>query len=763
MIVTSKFEVDLTPGENRRKNNADAVPILAVQGDTDTHAVEIALYEDGQVWKIPEGASAVVGYAHSNGTGGIYDTLSDGTAACSISGNVVTAVIASQMLAQSGNVWMTVSLLHGDQKLTVLEKMFQVRRDMTLGMPAPEAYINMQQWVRSVVPEVAQELGTDKSAVMSQQVVTDALLSAVQPSPGFVNSISECTDPASFYVLPDGYIYAYMKQYGAMFTNLADCHSADWAYDSRLNSSAEVVEYPGAVVTNWIEATGEDVIRVKGMDILDAKAGYIMKDEASGKLDSLKCVSYPDDITRDEEGVTSYTIWYQNGVQSSIASETTRIRLSGVLTGSAADVIITKNQQIRYGDVCGWHNTGRVYRASDHEERIQTLEEVAAENSADLQQMNERVDALEAEQSAMQLPDYWQAYLPGKIDAIHTLQQAGGKDCFSFPLLTDIHISMNLGKRSGLLAKALMDGCDIPYALCLGDVVTRGADKTAESMDESFAEAEALLAPIRDRLLQTQGNHDGSWGAEDLDADGDVEGAEYYCHNFIPQKLHRLIYRKVGLMGQVHFDADGCGYYYDDVSNKVRYILLNSHHNTYTEREDGTALYNNMRIFRFGQSQYDLVIEALTTVPGTDWAVVTASHAPLNEDYASLFGGSAGDHVLMRRLLAAYKNKTAFSGSFAGTYADDAVQVTADFTDAKGQYVAHFAGHSHVDSSGVYDGITVVTTRCDGKEENDEAMNAERVTGTVTEQSFDIFTVNRSTRTIHATKIGAGDDRVISY
>ena len=35
--------------------------------------------------------------------------------------------------------------------------------------------------------------------------------------------------------------------------------------------------------------------------------------------------------------------------------------------------------------------------------------------------------------------------------------------------------------------------------------------------------------------------------------------------------------------------------------------------------------------------------------------------------------------------------------------------------------------------------------------------------GDITEQSFDVFTVNRAERKIYATKIGAGTDREISY
>jgi hypothetical protein len=103
----------------------------------------------------------------------------------------------------------------------------------------------------------------------------------------------------------------------------------------------------------------------------------------------------------------------------------------------------------------------------------------------------------------------------------------------------------------------------------------------------------------------------------------------------------------------------------------------------------------------------------------------------------------------------------------------DAVSVDVDFTNAKGTLIGYFGGHVHKDGAWgntyTWNGrlkqcdFWTITTRCDGKNENDSALNAEKVAGTITEQSFDVFTVNKATRTIYATKIGAGSDREISY
>ncbi len=522
------------------------------------------------------------------------------------------------------------------------------------------------------------------------------------------------------------------------------------------------------------------------------------------------------------------------------------------------------------------------------------------------------------------IPDYWDEHLAEKIAAIKALQDEGGKDCFSFVVMADMHYEQNLGKRAPHLAKRILDECGIKYALVLGDCGTRnGILKDLDYIDGEWDDIEGMLAPIRDHLLITDGNHDGSYGATDGDGDGvidDVHGTGNSAINFTPQKKYSVIKRKVGLLDGVTFDKSGCGYYADDKAAKVRYIVLSTHNNKYDENEDGSSKYSNMVNFRYGQSQFDLVVNALTTLE-EGWSVLVASHVPLDRSGELLHWGATEmeDNRLvsgevecwvLADVLNAFVNKTAYTGSFTGTQgavatyknladktsadwltgyrtsssgvsaesgfdvtnfigdgvtpvgdmtlyfknatlsnqriyfynankeavynaypttfedkegfdetategrlfidkeknealssavyvrlclvsgdttpiitldepieasgdAFDAVSVDVDFADAKGVLIGYFGGHVHKDNAWgtTYDwngrlkrcDFQTITTRCDSANENDSTLLAERVAGTVTEQSFDVFTVNTATHTITATKIGAGDDRVITY
>lgn len=561
----------------------------------------------------------------------------------------------------------------------------------------------------------------------------------------------------------------------------------------------------------------------------------------------------------------------------------------------------------------------------------------------------------------LNLPDYWEEYLPDKIEAIKALQAEGGEDAFSFIVITDIHYGNNgygdygvggwsvekakadgkIGNEgwSPILAKRIADECNIKYVLCLGDVYNRYAQgQTIDNVWEELDAIKEMLAPIKDRLLITRGNHDVAYGRYDKNSDGSYTGVgdELMCYNLTENELHEFFYRPVSLIDGVHFDESGTGYYVDDTANKVRFIVLNTHCNPSALAEDGTALYNSYGTFRFTQSQFDLVEEALMGIPSNSWSVVVASHAPIAGSYGV---DESGDQPFMRRLLNAYQNKTTYTGEFAGTggvvedeielpytnlsdattkltapadsnqdgwFIDyriksngtpypltgthvtnfipikdssgnklatsylrikgldvktdgnlhafnsaktfiiasgsmanssgvtfdgdtsiikitpaslydpslgdvyyirlqgqlmdgytvddvvitideeiveidtgtsestdkpyDYVSINADFTTAKGQIIGYFSGHTHKDQhipSSDYDwSIETITSRCDGRAEDsasEAVLNANRTVGTITEQSFNVFTVNRKSNKIYATKIGAGSDRTIVY
>ena len=141
MITKHKINMDLT----RRT----ALPRLCmVQGDCGSRAVEFTITENGIPWTGKEVEAVFLRYRLSNLHGGSYDTLPDGTKAWTMEENVLTVIIAPQLLASSGLVEAQVGLLREDKILTTFCLQILVEEDVSAGTVEPEDYINWAAWAQ---------------------------------------------------------------------------------------------------------------------------------------------------------------------------------------------------------------------------------------------------------------------------------------------------------------------------------------------------------------------------------------------------------------------------------------------------------------------------------------------------------------------------------------------------------------------------------------------------------------------------------------
>lgn len=111
MIITHKLKMNLLePGNLPR--------VHAVQDDRYVRNLELALYSGPEPWEIPEGAAALVRYRKSDGTGGEYNQLPDGTLAWHAEGNLLTIALAPQVTTAAGMVTMSVTMISGEKQIT---------------------------------------------------------------------------------------------------------------------------------------------------------------------------------------------------------------------------------------------------------------------------------------------------------------------------------------------------------------------------------------------------------------------------------------------------------------------------------------------------------------------------------------------------------------------------------------------------------------------------------------------------------------------
>lgn len=123
MKINHSIQVDLAnPGLPPR--------LQATQDDSVSHVLALHLKESGKAWPIPADAAVLVQFRKSDRTGGVYDTLPDGSAAWQVRGNVLHITLAPQVLTAPGDTALAVTLIRGESRLTVARILLQV-------MPSP--------------------------------------------------------------------------------------------------------------------------------------------------------------------------------------------------------------------------------------------------------------------------------------------------------------------------------------------------------------------------------------------------------------------------------------------------------------------------------------------------------------------------------------------------------------------------------------------------------------------------------------------------
>ena len=129
MEVIHEFQANLTAPGNP--------PVLhAVQYDG-ARQITAQLYAGTAVWAVPEGVTAGITYTLPNRQSGYYETLSDGTAACAIVGNTVTAVLAPVLTSIAGEARVSIVFTKDGTQLSTFP--FRIRVDARPGEVNPGA------------------------------------------------------------------------------------------------------------------------------------------------------------------------------------------------------------------------------------------------------------------------------------------------------------------------------------------------------------------------------------------------------------------------------------------------------------------------------------------------------------------------------------------------------------------------------------------------------------------------------------------------
>lgn len=133
MIITTRIKTDFV-----LRGPAEHVSVM--QDDKYSRNLEIAMFAGGAAFSPGGDVSALVRYVKPDGTGGEYDALPDGTAACSLSGNVLTVALAPQVLTAAGRVRLSAALIDGTAELNTFSVYIDVQPNPKLQTTSEDYY-----------------------------------------------------------------------------------------------------------------------------------------------------------------------------------------------------------------------------------------------------------------------------------------------------------------------------------------------------------------------------------------------------------------------------------------------------------------------------------------------------------------------------------------------------------------------------------------------------------------------------------------------
>lgn len=610
----------------------------------------------------------------------------------------------------------------------------------------------------------------DISAIQADNIacISAELAKRGQVKPEFAGSIDECTDTAKLYVLPDGYIYAYVckktTEEVANYTNrlpisvntdgtvyVGDNGEKGYRVGYRLNSSGTEAAYENVEVIGFIPVKLGDVIRFKNITFRASGGGayanqeYLSFYDANKNVLSSAIISYSSQLFTDsnteisERDSTTYDLlvldtaelinWDHSNNKWTAASDMAYFRISA--EEITADSIITINEEIKNASVVekteyAWTNTGHAFVPADYEDRIVDLEEEVANHTESIQNMITGSD----------IPDHVITEAEDVIDKVITAQ---GNRTFTFAAITDLHYG-NAGYTDGVkhacqAMKYIDERIRLDAVAVLGDY-TDGypADGYANAIGD-FRAINKVLTDLRFAPnMRVQGNHD------------------YYADHTAAVNRHISAFSDDVVWGSV-----SGGYFYRDFEGyQLRVICLNT-------TETGNA---NVDVSAAQYQWFANSLDLTSKEDAEDWQILILSHHPL--DWYDADGVYS-----FAQIVNAYRNGTSWSNSTLGISCDYTHKNTATL-------IGNIHGHIHnlltdyVHIGNVANGNkTTVLRMCtpeaciNRSNQYTDAWHEEtsypKTINTAEDTSFVVYCIDLDTHNINAICYGAGYDREINY
>lgn len=170
--------------------SADAIPgrLHMVQGDSNSRTIVATLWDGAQPYSIPEGAAVMVRFRKPDGTGGLYDATESGNKV-SYAGSIVTAPVATQMLAVAGDVFAEIDIF-GSSSGAAAERLATFRFIVEVSpCVLPDAEIISSDYYNILASKVAEAVAAADRAEQAQSAAAASAEAAATSAANAATSV----------------------------------------------------------------------------------------------------------------------------------------------------------------------------------------------------------------------------------------------------------------------------------------------------------------------------------------------------------------------------------------------------------------------------------------------------------------------------------------------------------------------------------------------------------------------------------------------
>ncbi|MBO7254400.1 MAG: hypothetical protein J6V36_03755 [Clostridia bacterium] len=575
------------------------------------------------------------------------------------------------------------------------------------------------------------------------------IASSIGLKPEFANDISECTDTSKLYVLPDNFIYAYLKKHILHQPNFFDLSNGS-QLNIRVNSSNAEVAHNGFAFTGFIDVVPQSPyeMTVKGVTLMNVYDMAIFICVYNSDKNMIGRTVITEKYLEKTDG--KYTIDLHSWVFSEYP-QTAYIKVGLGLKESTVTLADVENLVINlepknyseYSYV--WANTNHSFVPTEYDDVIASLSDSINENKEEIFALKNKAE----EDSTLFYHSYWADEVSVAVEKIKEKKRAAGINSVSFAFFSDNH--QRLGDSCALVGDVVKK-CGIPFAFFCGDSVSSGYIDSKELMieqEENFAKLTKAIP--ENRFCRAMGNHDGYYLTSDLE--------KFY----LPwEERCGIFLAPLSTAQNKVFGGDGTYYYVDDIASKTRFIVLNSVWFNYKTNDDGTI--NNSDYSGFGNEQILWLKDVLLNLP-QGYEVAFISHSPIsNSDHSSI-----RDAHIVQGIVNSFIDGSEYQGEYSSAVdPENNCSVSVSYSK-KGNVIGWFAWHVHRDLILSADAKTsnpfkfrCVTITSDANLSYDPNEPERDLNGT-TGHAIDFVTVNKTTGEVFLTRLGVGNNRSYYY